>query len=249
MFERTGQWSLGTYDSLMSAALTLIGADGRPGGWMVAQEFADHSTKLEHWETRHLGLITERSSLVAAVLDIPIGLPDQGSRACDREARRLLGRPRLSSVFPAPLRPMLAATTYQQAQRIRRRLEGKGCSRQAYGIQAKVKDIDALLRRHRGQKVYEGHPELSFRELAGGVTPPDSKHTPTGRATRLGLLLGEFPGVEAIDLRERRAEDSLDAYACLWTARRIAAGSARWLPAAQADQLDPTLGILMRIWY
>ena len=232
----------------MPVALTLIGADGCPGGWMVAQEFADRTTTLERWDTHHLGSATRRSSVAAAVLDIPIGLPARGSRACDREARQVLGWPRLTSVFPAPLRPMLAATSYQRAQAIRHLIEGKGCSRQAYGIQAKVLAVDALLRVEGARTLYEGHPELTFRELAGGATPQFSKHTPQGRSSRWRLLLAEFPEVETIDLSKRSAEDALDAYACLWTARRIAAGTARSLPS-QPDEFDAALGIPMRIWY
>ena len=45
----------------------------------------------------------ESGRLVAAAIDIPIGLPARVPRPCDREARRLLG-PRRSSVFPAPVR-------------------------------------------------------------------------------------------------------------------------------------------------
>jgi predicted RNase H-like nuclease len=108
---------------------------------MVALEFADGTTALERWDTHLLGAVSRRRSVLAAVLDIPIGLPLRGSRACDLEARRLLGWPRLTSVFPAPLRPMLTATSYQEAQHIRREIDGKGCSRQAYGIQSKVREV------------------------------------------------------------------------------------------------------------
>jgi predicted RNase H-like nuclease len=236
------------YDSEMVAALRLIGADGCPGGWMVALEFTDHTTALERWDTNHLGAVTRRSSVVAAVLDIPIGLPSRGSRACDVEARQLLGWPRRTSVFPAPLRPMLAATSYQQAQNIRRRLEGKGCSRQAFGIQSKVLEVDELLRHGGAQNLYEGHPELTFQELAGGEALSASKHTPEGRSTRWRLLMAEFPALEQLDPGRPSSGDSLDAYACLWTARRLAAGTARWVPS-QDDELDLELRIPMRIWF
>ncbi len=41
-------------------------------------------------------------------------LPDAGARACDRAAGRLLGRAR-SSVFPAPVRTVLAAADHADA--------------------------------------------------------------------------------------------------------------------------------------
>ncbi len=64
-------------------------------------------------------------------IDIPIGLPETGPRECDVLARRLLGRARASSVFPAPIRAVLGAKDYQQACAIRHKIEGKKMSKQA----------------------------------------------------------------------------------------------------------------------
>lgn len=231
----------------MVSNLQLIGADGCPGGWMVALDYSDH-TELARWDTSHLASVTRRDSVLAAVFDIPIGLPPSGSRACDREARKLLGRPRSSSVFPAPLRPMLVAKSYAQALRIHRAVDSQGCSRQAYGILAKVAEVDELVRHHRAEHVYEGHPELAFQVLSGGTPPSASKHTREGRLVRWQLLVPEFPGLEQFDPGPASSADSLDAYACLWTARRIAAGRANWVPQ-EDDEFDPALQTAMRIWF
>lgn len=248
MFVSVGKRWLPGYPSRVTAALRLIGADGCPGGWMVALEFDDHSTGLERWDTQHLGSITRRDSVEASVLDIPIGLTARGPRFCDLEARKLLGRPRGSSVFPAPLRQMLAATSYQQAQSIRRRIDGKGCSRQAFGIQAKVAEVDRLLRLGGGAKLHEGHPELVFHELTQGAGLPASKHTREGRLARWRLLRSEFSSLDQVDPERASSGDALDAYACLWTARRLVGGSARWVPQ-EKEQLDPELKVPMRIWF
>ncbi|MGC1185506.1 MAG: DUF429 domain-containing protein [Candidatus Dormiibacterota bacterium] len=231
----------------MAANLHLIGADGCPGGWMVALDYTDH-TELVRWNTAQLASVTRRDSVRAAVFDIPIGLPISGSRACDREARKLLGRYRSSSVFPAPLRPMLAAESYAQALRIHRAIDGQGCSRQAYGILAKVTEVDELVRHHRVEHIYEGHPELAFQALSGGPPPAASKHTREGRLVRWQLLLPDFPALAQFDPGPAASTDSLDAYACLWTARRIAAGQASWLPRGE-DEFDPALQTAMRIWF
>ena len=46
-------------------------------------------------------------------VDIPIGLPESGdSRPCDKEARKVLGKPRSNSVFPALPRVVLGTKTY-----------------------------------------------------------------------------------------------------------------------------------------
>src|SRR5581483_732956 len=85
-----------------------------------------------------LAALAGEPALVA--VDIPIGLPsghstDDGRRRCDGAARALLG-PRAVSVFPAPCRPTLSATSYRDACQleISARQGGSGLSRQAYGI-------------------------------------------------------------------------------------------------------------------
>jgi predicted RNase H-like nuclease len=72
------------------------------------------------------------------------------------------------------------------------------------------------------------HPELSFAALSGAPLT-DSKHRPAGIAVRRALLEGA-----GIMLPHRVAgaaeHDLLDAAAVAWSARRIAAGTARVLP-------------------
>ena len=105
---------------------------------------------------------------------MPIGLAEAyqpGGRACEREARRLLGRPRASSVFATPARPVLAAKTYEEACRLSRASApgAKAISRQTYGILPKIREIDDLLRSRAELRaiVREVHPEVCFAELAG----------------------------------------------------------------------------------
>ena len=170
-------------------------------------------------------------------VDAPIGLVERGARACDVAARAVLG-PRRSSVFPAPLRPLLGAASYAEASRLRRAIEGKGLSRQTWAIVPKIVELDALLRaqrRPRAPSLREVHPEVSFLKLNRDRPLAASKRKPEGRAERLALLRG-WCG-DAIDraLAERRAlacaaDDVLDAFAALWTAERIARGAAISLP-------------------
>ncbi len=71
-------------------------------------------------------------------IDIPIGLldaPEVGGRECDREARRLLKRPRTSSVFSPPIRKYLPAQTHSEAP---------GISIQTFGILPKIEDSPQL---------------------------------------------------------------------------------------------------------
>jgi predicted RNase H-like nuclease len=157
-------------------------------------------------------------------------------------------------VFPAPLRPALNARTYESACRITEKLSGRGISRQAWGIQAKVRDIDeALLARpHLQGRVREIHPEVSFWAWNRSHPMEHAKRTDAGRKERLALIAGVYGRAAFGKVRERypRAlagdDDILDAFAALWTAERIALGMASTLP--DAPPVD-TEGLRMEIVY
>ena len=194
-------------------------------------------------------------SAVVAV-DIPVGLlerPVPGGRDCDREARRLLGRGRASSVFTPPVRAALAAKSYAQA----RRLNGRGLNRQGFLILPKIREVDRVMTPELQGSVHEVHPELSFRAMAGRAMRHPKK-TPEGRRERLAALcraLGERR--ERLEAALRQAvrrhgregvamDDVLDALAAAWTAERIARGLARRIPP---DPPVDARGLRMEIWY
>jgi predicted RNase H-like nuclease len=86
-----------------SGALLIAGVDGCRAGWIVvlaqsdAQDAQQHQIRLCRSFAEVLCL--EPAPAVIAV-DMPIGLlgePQPGGRECDRLARRLLGRPVVSS--------------------------------------------------------------------------------------------------------------------------------------------------------
>ena len=192
---------------------------------------------------------------------MPIGLPEAGTRACDREARALLG-PRRSSVFPAPLRAALLASDREQASRITQAIDGRGVSAQAFGIHSKIYELDASLRRRRDRRakdrgvvVREVHPELSFREWNGGTPIAHAKRTREGHLERRRLVeawLGAdvlasaraAPGGGVHPKKHLADDDILDAIATLWTAQRILDGRARCVPA---DPPVDAVGLAMEI--
>jgi predicted RNase H-like nuclease len=103
-----------------------IGADGVPGGWVVAVcrveavawERATAAGDLPEPAARRVDLrrcanvaeIAEmREGTAPVAIDVPLGIPeDGGARPCDREARALLGK-RASSVFNPPGRYLFPA--------------------------------------------------------------------------------------------------------------------------------------------
>ena len=177
------------------------GADGAPGGWaLIVKEAGGCRVK----KAERLSQIFDGgySPKIVAV-DIPIGLLDAyetGGRECDREARKCLGPKRGSSVFPAPVRPVLRATSYEEAKELSRRSAEvrKAISKQTWAIVCKIIEVDDLLRTRPALRdvVREVHPEVSFCELAARPMHY-SKRKREGRDERRRALLqsvrGELP--------------------------------------------------------
>jgi predicted RNase H-like nuclease len=174
---------------------------------------------------------------VGIAIDIPIGLRDDGPRACDLAARRLLGRPRGSSVFPAPCRAALTAATYRRACALSRRALGVALSIECFNIVPKIREVDALMTPARQACVREVHPELVFALLAGrgaGLAAP--KRTAEGERLRRRLLRRVAPPFDPNAVRRRLGpsrvarDDVVDAVACLVAAGRILRGEACVVP-------------------
>lgn len=235
----------------------LMGMDGCRTGWVCASARAGGGPgggpeRVELQVYGHIFHALDRDPGLA-VVDMPIGLleaPRRGGRTCDREARRLLGRPRASSVFSPPVRPLLNATDYASVR-------GRGLTLQAFHLLPRIRELDAVVTPGlQSSCVREGHPEVTFRLLAGApVVHP--KRRAAGRNERLQALLRGTRPSQAAYLRAwegRRAvlrhgaaapDDVLDALAMLATAFRIRAHRARRLPP---DPPRDARGLRMEIW-
>jgi predicted RNase H-like nuclease len=198
-------------------------------------------------------LFSQRPAPDLIAIDVPIGLTDSGPRACDREARRLLGRPRASSVFPAPIRAVLGARSWEEACAIRNRAEGKRMSKQAWGIVGKVGEVDKELRAHPRlrKRAREVHPEVSFQAW-NGAAMQFRKTSRRGRNER-GRLVDRYFGPAAYEVvrdqfrvKDVGHDDILDAFAALWSAERILRGVSRTLP--ERPPID-RCGLRMEIVY
>lgn len=214
----------------------VIGVDGCAGGWIAASRDTRGAICCRHVNT--LAELFDNSNCPRVVaVDVPIGLLERGARDCDVEARRLLGV-RRSSVFPAPIRPILTATSQADASRIRHRVEGKGVSIQTWAIVPKIVEVDGCLGADdaRREIVREVHPEVSFFFLNGERPMNTAKKKADGQAERLSVLR-EWAGEAIVDALGRRreldckADDIVDALVALWTAERIACGTAISIPA------------------
>lgn len=228
----------------MTAQPTVAGMDGCRGGWLCVWGRADQPASLRAAKLDHPGEIAMLTPVPAVIgVDIPIGLADTAPRACDIAARRRLGRPRGSSVFPAPIRPMLAAADYADACAIGRDRAGRALSRQAWNIVPLIRAMDDFLQQDGEwrKRIYEVHPEASFQAWNGGRAMACNKKRPEGYQERRALIDRDLPGAMAaaeaqLDRGSYARDDLLDAFAAFWSATRIARGDAEAMPeAAERD--------------
>ena len=232
--------------------MILAGADGCRAGWVVL--LRDGSGPVEVSIVRGaVELIESVGADGLLLVDVPVGLPECGARQADRLARQFLGWPRMCSVFSAPIRPVLGASDWAAASAIRREVEGKGMSWQAWGIEPKVREMDEAIQALDGSqsRVREGHPEVSFAAWAGRPMQYTKKRA-AGRAEREDLINAHY-GDDAVECLWPRIrgqgvarDDLVDAFAMLWSAERLAAGQDEVLPPT--PEYDDT-GLRMEIVY
>ncbi len=234
----------------------VAGVDGCKGGWAVVLlelngERSVVSESCRVVDSFHkIVTLPENPRFVA--VDIPIGLPTvamPGGRACDREARQLLGK-RACSVFSPPVRAVLAADCYEKAVALSRASSRHaiGITKQVYGLVPRLREVHDAMTPDLQLRIREVHPELSFAVMNGGRPLDSSKRSEKGRAQRLALLEQHFPALDHVlgGVRRSAFPDLIDAYAAAWSAWRMARGKARYVP--EELQMD-SRGLRMGIWY
>jgi predicted RNase H-like nuclease len=233
--------------------MRVVGVDGCNGSWLAVI-----------WDTEMRSLIPiGLTSLVGAIdlfpdayiaIDIPIGLSELGDRPCDREARKMLGRTRGSSVFPPPIPSILYEPTYLAANAASRERIEKGISQQAFALFPKMREAHELITPALQDRLFEIHPEVCFCSLAGhpmlnykrGVDGFEERRELLNRELGLTEPIPERHEV-AVKVRQFRAQpdDFLDATVAVWTAYRAATGTEQRLPAGRVDLADNGLWMEM----
>jgi predicted RNase H-like nuclease len=213
--------------------VAVLGVDGWRGRWVGALLDGRHVTLLDLSDVTAV-LAVPDVELVA--IDMPIGLSEDGVRACDEAARRLLGAAG-SSVFPTPVRAVLTTDDYAEARAISRArtTPPRAPSAQAFQLVKAIRQLDDALGDPPIDRIVEVHPELAFRTLSLDVR--DRKGTARGTIQRLRALravmevedaLAEAPsGIPVVD--------ALDACAAAWSAQRIAGGTAQCVGDGSRD--------------
>jgi predicted RNase H-like nuclease len=205
----------------------LAGVEPCRGGWFVV------SGKLQG-----VSLFPEPPQIVETITDVldsrppyeiialhaPIGLPGErtpGGRACDRQARKLLGTRRGSAISAPPTR----SDVYDAS--------GEGLSAVVRAQLARIREVQRDVASYHQRSVFEVHPELGFYQLNEDTPLRYAKRTHLGVEERLNLLQARMPGLERVvdNIPEGiRLPTVLDACVDLWTARRIAARAVARLP-------------------
>jgi predicted RNase H-like nuclease len=215
--------------------VAVLGVDGWRLGWVGAL-LDGGAVRLPALPDVAAVLAVPAADVVA--IDMPIGLSEDGVRACDVAASALL-RPTgaSSSVFPTPVRAVLATDDYAEARALSRAATSppRAPSAQAFMLIRSIRALDDALGDPPTDRVVEVHPELAFRCGLGGVT--DRKGTARGTVQRLRALRA------VMDVEEALADapagvpviDALDACAAAWSAQRLAAGTAECVGDGTTD--------------
>ena len=178
--------------------LSTLGIDGCRFGWLGIW----HKPEGFVWqmEASIWDLIATRACR-RAFIDIPIGLSSKERRRCDSAAREFLGRAFSSSVFPTPVRGVLSAKSYAQANTCHREICGRGLSKQSFFILPKIHEVDSLFKKDKKWqgKLREAHPEVAFKAI-NGADLQSKKKTAAGFRERLDLLSALDPQIpELVD--------------------------------------------------
>ncbi|WP_151083494.1 DUF429 domain-containing protein [Nocardioides cynanchi] len=225
----------------------VLGVDGCRAGWVGVLLEGETATAMVGATIGDLVTAAHLACPELAVvgIDIPIGLPDAAPRQADVMARTRLPRGRKSSVFPAPSRAAVAATSHPEASAANREAVGVGLSVQAFHLVPKILEVDAYVRSPKSWRIVEVHPEVSFAAMDPACVVL-SKRTSAGHQARLDALRGA--GVTCPPYVAKQgygADDLADACAVAWSARRVATNLADSLPDPPETLAD---GIPAAIW-
>jgi predicted RNase H-like nuclease len=221
----------------------VIGVDAYPLGW-VGVELRDGAFRRAMLASTLFEIVAGSSGAAVIGVDIPLGMLPDRWRAADTAAADKLG-PRRSSVFRVPPRPVWQESDFAAANRLCRDLTGAGLSRQSWALRPKILEANALWDRH-PSLLFEAHPEVSFRTMAGAPLT-HAKKTWAGQARRRDLLAGQ--GIVLPDslgpAGQAPPDDILDAAAVAWSAHRMATGAALSHPSPPEE----ANGARIAIWY
>ena len=204
----------------------MIGIDGTSSGWVASVGSSKKCLSVITF-SQNLSTILLKYPNSIAVIDMPIELNETNHlRKCDVLAKKYLGRHFQSSIFIPPLKSVLKCNTYQEANQLSKKICGKGLSKQSWHLKNKIIEIQNLS--SFSNKIFEGHPECSFKMLKNDYLTAKKKSA-LGIFERLDLLrkAGLDPLQTSLKLNENaniKIDDVLDSVVLFITGMRIMEG-------------------------
>jgi predicted RNase H-like nuclease len=206
-----------------------------PGGWLVlpgrlagVTVIAEEAFVLR----KFMEVLDYRPRFDFAAVNIQFGYPEHPGiqyRQCDREARELIGWPRVVSVRPVPSRAALMAKTRQEALAIEPWL-----TRNDFRHFKWMKEAAIEIQPFHSRSVYSGNADLSFTHMNGDEPLSTSPYHDEGLRERLELIRAKLPGVDDVVSRVPPVGAGIvhmyEAAAMLWTARRASGRAISRLP-------------------
>ena len=221
-----------------------LGLDGSAKGWVGVLLDGDRQSMTFHPDID--GAL--HRPFDRAAIDIPIGMPDYGTRSCDLLARAKL-RPHASRVFTGARRWLWQEFADPDEANVEATRRGQSrVSRQLWHIGAKIMQVDAFICANPQLDIREVHPELVFLRLNQGKPLP-SKKSADGLSLRLKLLqragfaqIGEWVTRTRLGTGAKQ-DDIVDACAAAIAARDPAGSLPEETPPVDA------YGLKMQIWF
>ena len=178
------------------------GIDGTRNGWITA-EYTGETWKIEFYEK------LPEIEFDEVLIDIPIGLPKDSTRKCDKETREFLAPVRHYSIFNCPVREAVYANSYEEACDINEEKTGKRISKQAWNIVPKIREADKGAQR---RNLKEAHPEVFFKSLDENSVI-ESKSSERGLKDRKEVLkrFGNISIIEEFERKDVTEDDIIDA--------------------------------------
>jgi len=226
----------------------ILGIDGSKNGWVgVKQNLKHEGSSKVLFSNKLIDFISLDIELI--IIDMPIGLDkniQQGGRLVDKEARKKLLK-RKSSIFNAPIRDVLKAKSYNEANSISKS-KGLGISKQSWNLVPKINELDQIMQIKIRPQIYESHPELCFQTMNEDELRFSKKEN-LGIKERKKILIKngfdrKFLNKNLKKNKNYHPDDFLDACALSWTAKRVINQQNLNLPE---DPEKDELGIIMQI--
>ncbi len=212
----------------MTNTMDLIGVDGTSSGWIasIGNSRDSRLSAIKYYEDLNKLLSDYPTSIM--VIDMPVELNQKNYfRTCDVLAKKYLGKVFQSSIFIPPLKRVLECNTYKEANELSKKITGKGLSKQSWHLKCKIIEVQQISKL--SNKVYEGHPECSFKMLKK-ESLKGKKKSVSGIFERLDLLKGV--GLDPLSLNLKlgngssiKIDDVLDSMVLFITALRIVEGN------------------------